>query len=423
MFYDEMPKGISDCGIGRILQIGSWLWAVALGSWRLCPLLLNISALWLLSCCGESAIWNHWVSTSKSFKWYDFVVGWSWLYSLSELSLFCTYWSNILRERNANAWLVANRLQSGVVVKRSWCWIVSDVLFAVISNWKFRSISFVWTWAILSKLSMPIVFFRSWHFRCVTQERLPFRFSNRGIWILLQIPNMINIISSWPIIDCIGKDRWPISLKFNRNRLMSSTNRSCNLVFLRSRTHILIYFGIYVAVSLLPLTNMILWATWKLWRIIILTWSWSNSRCIWSSRLWHRESGVDRSLLYATSWSWPSSTFQPPSSIASSWEQSGFRILSVMWSFVSIKNWVLSIWNIALLSSIADNSTFRSDMRNRVVLRRSRSLSIPTLNLMSAFFNEIQLLALPAFFNDMRIQQLDVICALSFEWQRLQVLG
>ena len=263
---------------------------------------------------------------------------------------------------------------------------------------------------------MPIVFFRSWYFRCVTQERLPFRFSNRGIWILLQIPNMINIISSWPIIDCIRKDRWSISLKFNRNRLMSSTNRSCNLVLLRSRTHILIYFGIYVAISLLPLANMILWATWKLWTIIILAWSWSG-------RLRRWESGVNRSLLYATSWSWPSSTFQPPSSIASSWEQSGFRILSVMWSFISIKNWVLSIWNIALLSSIADNSTFRSDMRDRVVLRRSRSLSIPTLNLMSAFFDEIQLLTLPAFFNNMRIQQLNVIWAITFEWHCLQVLG
>lgn len=287
-------------------------------SWRLCSCFLNICALWLLSCSGESATRNYWVPTSKSFNRYSFVVGWSWYYIWSELTLFCTYWSDILREGNTDARFITNCLQSGVVVKRTRCWIMSDVFFTIISNWKFRSISFVRTWAILSKLSVTIIFFRSRYFRCVTQERLPSLFANGSIWILLQIPNMINIISSRSIIKWIRKDWRSISLKFNRYWLVSSANRSRNLVLLRPRAHSLIYFSIYVAIPLLSLTNMVLWATWELWIEIILSWS-------WSSRLRHRKSGI-YCLLYvycslsSTSWSGSISTFQSPSSVTPCWK-------------------------------------------------------------------------------------------------------
>ena len=243
------------------------------------------------SSSGEGATWNNRVSSSKPFNGYCFVVCWTWTYNLSELSIFCTYWSDILRKGNAYAWFVTNRLYSRVVVKRAWRWITSNGFFTIIPNRKFRGISFIRTWAILPKtFSVPIIFLRPWHLRCVTQDRLSFLSAHGCIGILFQIPDMINIISSWSIIYR-RKDRWSIIIKFNGYRLLSSTNWSRNLVLLWPRTHILRYFGINVAVSLLSLTDMVLRASWHLWTNIILSWSWS------SPLLRNRNSGVNRSLL------------------------------------------------------------------------------------------------------------------------------
>lgn len=164
----------------------------------------------MLSCSGESATRDYRVPASKSFNGYSFVVRWSWSCILFEflmlLTLFCTYWSGTAREGNTNARFVTNSLQSDAIVKRPRRWITRYVFFAFISNRKFRSISLVRTRAILNKLPVPIIFLRSWHLGCVTQERLPFLFANRCIWILLQIPNMVDIISSWSIMERIRKN-------------------------------------------------------------------------------------------------------------------------------------------------------------------------------------------------------------------------
>lgn len=322
------------------------------------------------------------------------------------LALFCAYWSGRAREGNTDARLVTNSLQSDVIVKRPRRWIMRYILFTFISNRKFRSIPLVRTRAILSKLPVPIIFLRSRRLGCITQKRLPFLFANRCIWILLQIPDMVDIISSWSILEWIRKNWRCISMKFNGYRLVSSTNRSHNLVLLRPRTHSLLYFSAYVAVSLWSLTDMMLWTTWEFWIVIILSWSWRG-------RLRHRKSGVYCRLLYSTSCSWSISAFQLPSSVTPSWEQSSFGILpkmtAVMRSFVPTKNWVLTVRHIAFLSSIANNTTFWSDMSNCIILRRLRSLSVPSLHF---FVGSFILLAGYLLLSNFLIQQFDVIRAI-----------
>lgn len=246
------------------------------------------------------------------------------------------------------------------------------VFFSILANWKLWSISFIWTWTILSKLTLPSIFLWTWRFGCVTQERLPFLFANRSIWILLQIPNMIDIVSSWTIIDWIAKHGRIICMKSDCYRLVSSANRSRNLVLLRSWADGLVNLGVDVAVSLLPLAYVVFWSSWELRVEIIL----ARTRGGW---LWCGESGVDRSVCHSTSWSWSISALLSSSSVTAGREQGRFRILSVVRSLVRTENRVLSVWHVAFLGSIADDSTFRSDMIDRIVLWSSRSLSASPL--------------------------------------------
>ena len=295
VFYLEMTKSVANCGLWGILQEGSCRRAVTLWSWRFHSLQLNIGALWLRSSCVERATWNYWIPSSEPFNWYYFVVSWTWTQALPELSLFCTYWSDILRKGDAYACFVTNRLYCRVVVKRAWRWITWNGFFTIISNRKFWGISLVRTWAILPKtFPVTIVFLWSWHLRCVTQETLPLLSAHRSICILLQMPDMINIIGSWSIIYSIWKDRRPIGIKFNCNRLLSSTNWSSKIELVWSSARTLRYFGIDIAISLVFFLDMVLRPFLQLRSNVIMSWSWSILP------IWDSSFGVDR--LHSTSW-------------------------------------------------------------------------------------------------------------------------
>ena len=150
---------------------------------------------------------------------------------------------------------------------------------------------------------------------------------------------------------------------------MSSAKRPRDFILLWSRAHSLIYFSIYVAITLLPLAYVIRRPTRHLRFETILSRS-------WSSRLSVRKSSIHRSVLYSTSRIWPFSTFKlPPTLGAACGKKRRSAIRSMVRSFVAIKNRVLSIWNITFLGSIPNNSTFWSDVINRVILRCLRSLS------------------------------------------------
>ena len=150
---------------------------------------------------------------------------------------------------------------------------------------------------------------------------------------------------------------------------MSSAEWPRDFILLWSWAHCLIYFSIYVAISLLPLAYVIRWPTRHLGFETILARSWSSWLCV-------RKSSIHRSLLYSTSRIWPTSTLKLSSSFgAASGEKSGSAVRSMVRSLSAFKNRVLSIWNITILGSISNNSTFWSDVINRVILWSLRSLS------------------------------------------------
>ena len=368
---------------------------------------MYIGALWLRSSCVERATWNYWVPSSEPFNWYYFVVSWTWTQALPELSLFCTYWSDILRKGDAYACFVTNWLYCRVVVKRTWRWITRNGFFTIISNRKFRGISLVRTWAILPKtFPVTIVFLWSWHLRCVTQETLPLLPAHRSIRILLQIPHMINIISSRSIIYRIWKDWRSIGIKFNGNRLLSSTNWSSKIELIWSRAHILRYFGVDVAVVFMSCLDMVLWPFWQLWSDLILSRSWSDS----TSSIGN--SGVD--CLHSTSWVISAFHFSMTATSIEGFfgEQSWSWLISMVWCLVAIKDWMVSIWNISSLCSISDNSTFWSDMCNSIILvRRPWSLSISSLILILCVSFSVSVLL-----NNFLIEHFDIVRTFVVEW-------
>lgn len=204
---------------------------------------------------------------------------------------------------------------------------------------------------------------------------------------------MINIIGSRSIAEWIWKTR---RTGLDGDRLVSSTNGPRNFILLRSRTDGLIYFSVYVAIPLLLSANMVLRPTWHFRAIIVLTRSWCR---------WVRKSRIKCGVINPTSWVWSLSTFKLPTTVAPGRKQRRFAIHPMMRCLVPIKNRILTIGNISTFSSIPNNSTFRSNMSNCVILRCLRSLSASALNWFFGLDFNVSWARL-----DFLIKQVDVVC-------------